>query len=337
MSRWASGRSRDWVSCWPWRSTRSAPSCARTLTVVGLPLTQARERPSAEMSRFRTSRPSSTSTPKAAKGGKRRERTAGANSNAPSITVFSAPGRTTSDEARSPRRRASASTSMDFPAPVSPVRALRPGGRGFGGQEGGRAGGGGGAVARHDNGVAARNDDRPARRQRVRRGAGGRGHHDPVRRVLPDFVAVYGHAEPDHARHAALVHHSVVQHDWFGATPALLVLNERRQGETRLGDVGPAHEGAERAVEGLRGSGGQEADPTEAYPQDRCMGAVERPGPAQQGPVAPQGDQAVELRRPVERRGRGGRLGAERPAFLLGVQGDPEPGGDPRGMRGGVL
>src|SRR2546429_8594543 len=44
-----------------------------------------------------------------------------------------------------------------------------------------------------------------------------RGHHDPVRRVLPDFVAVHGHAEPDHARHAALVHHGVVQHDGLGA------------------------------------------------------------------------------------------------------------------------
>src|SRR5436190_15672920 len=105
------------------------------------------------------------------------------------------------------------------------------------------------------------------------------------------------HAEPDHARHAALVHHGVVQHDRFGATPALLVFDERRQGETRLGDVGPAHEGVERPVEGLRGSGGQEADPTEVHPQDRCMGAVERPGPAQQGPVAAQGAQAVELGR----------------------------------------
>src|SRR2546429_1751514 len=65
------------------------------------------------------------------------------------------------------------------------------------------------------------------------------------------------------------------------------------------------------------------------------MGAVERPGPPQQGPVAAQGDQAVELRRAVERRG--GRLGPERPDFLLGVQGDPEPGRDLREMREDVL
>src|SRR5438034_1714503 len=46
-------------------------------------------------------------------------------------------------------------------------------------------------------------------------------------------------------------------------------------------------------------------------------------------------DQAVELRRAVERRG--GRLGPERPDFLLGVQGDPEPGRDLREMREDVL
>src|SRR3989442_1565636 len=63
------------------------------------------------------------------------------------------------------------------------------------------------------------------------------------------------------------------------------------------------------------------------------MAAVERRGSAQQGPVAPQGDQAVELRRAVERGGGGRRLGPERPDFLLGVQGDPEPGRDLRQMR----
>src|SRR5256885_9614404 len=65
------------------------------------------------------------------------------------------------------------------------------------------------------------------------------------------------------------------------------------------------------------------------------MGAVERPGPAQQGPVAAQGDQAVELRRAVERRG--GRPGPEGPAFLLGGQGGPPPGRRLRRRRGGVL
>src|SRR2546427_1619587 len=55
MSRWASGLSKDCVSCWPCRSTSRAPSWARTLTVVGLPLTQARERPSAVISRDRKS------------------------------------------------------------------------------------------------------------------------------------------------------------------------------------------------------------------------------------------------------------------------------------------
>ena len=127
MSRCASDLSSDCVSCCPCRSTSNAPSCVKMPTVVGLPLTQARERPSAEISRFSTSRPSSTSTPKAVKGGERRWRAVEVNSKAPSMTVLEAPGRTTSLEARSPSRRASASTSIDLPAPVSPVRTFKPG------------------------------------------------------------------------------------------------------------------------------------------------------------------------------------------------------------------
>ena len=63
MSRWASAWSSDWVSCCPWRSTSSAPSSARTVAVVGLPFTHARERPSAETSRRTINRPSSRSRP----------------------------------------------------------------------------------------------------------------------------------------------------------------------------------------------------------------------------------------------------------------------------------
>ena len=65
MSRCASAWSSDWVSCWPCRSTSSAPSSASTAAVVGLPFTQARDRPSAETSRRTTSRPSSRSRPSA--------------------------------------------------------------------------------------------------------------------------------------------------------------------------------------------------------------------------------------------------------------------------------
>ena len=41
--------------------------------------------------------------------------------------ALSAPWRTMSEDALPPMSRASASTSMDLPAPVSPVRRLRPG------------------------------------------------------------------------------------------------------------------------------------------------------------------------------------------------------------------
>src|SRR5438309_9258812 len=47
------------------------------------------ERPSPLISRLSTSRPSSTSTPRAVKGGRRRERAVEVNSKAPSITVRS--------------------------------------------------------------------------------------------------------------------------------------------------------------------------------------------------------------------------------------------------------
>src|SRR2546427_743125 len=77
------------------------------------------------------------------------------------------------------------------------------------------------------------------------------------------------------------------------------------EGETRLGGVGPAHQRVERPVEGLRGGGGQEADPTEVDAQDRRLGAVERAGPAQQGTVAAECDQAVELGCAMEWRGPG--------------------------------
>src|SRR2546425_7909472 len=127
MSRWASGWSSDWVSCWPCKSTSSAPICASTPIVVGEPFTHARDFPSRNTSRFSTKRPSSSSMPRAANGDRRWRCTADANSNAPSTIVLSAPGRTTSAEARSPSSNDSASTTIDFPAPVSPVRTLRPG------------------------------------------------------------------------------------------------------------------------------------------------------------------------------------------------------------------
>src|SRR5439155_6777890 len=91
----------------------------------------------------------------------------------------------------------------------------------------------------------------------------------------------------------------------------------------------------QRPVEGLRGGGGQEADPTEIHAEDRRCRTVEGAGAAQQGAVAAEGDQAVELGCTVERRGRG--LGPERRDLLLGVQRDPGPGRDLRETREDVL
>src|SRR5260221_4830097 len=65
------------------------------------------------------------------------------------------------------------------------------------------------------------------------------------------------------------------------------------------------------------------------------MGAVEGPGPAQQGAVAAEGDQAVELGCTMERRRR--RLRPERRDLLLRVQRDPDPRRDLREMREDVL
>ena len=158
---------------------------------------------------------------------------------------------------------------------------------------------------------------------------------DPQKKVLADFVAVHRHAQPDDACHAALAHHGIVQHDGLRAAPTLLVLDEWREGETRLGGVGPAHQRVECPVESLRRHGGQEAEPTQVYAQNRRLGTVERPGPAQQGAVAAQSDEAVELGCAVERRGRG--LGPERPDLLLGVQRDAEPRCDLREMREDAL
>mgnify|MGYP007098955885 CR=1 FL=1 len=51
----------------------------------------------------------------------------GSGSNVAQTTAFSAPVRTSSREARAPRIACMASTRMDLPAPVSPVRMFRPG------------------------------------------------------------------------------------------------------------------------------------------------------------------------------------------------------------------
>ena len=102
-----------------------------------------------------------------------------------------------------------------------------------------------------DDGIHARDDDRPAGGECVRGRAGGRGHHDPVSRVLAHFVAVHRNAQPNDAGYPPLMHDRVVQHDRLGAALALLVLDERGEGETRLGAVRPAHQGVEGPIERL--------------------------------------------------------------------------------------
>src|SRR5687767_9618881 len=69
--------------------------------------------------------PSSTSIPRASSRASRFSCPDA--SKTPSTVARSVPVRTTSAVPRSPRRRPSAPTMMDLPAPVSPVRTLKPG------------------------------------------------------------------------------------------------------------------------------------------------------------------------------------------------------------------
>ena len=106
--RWVAGSSRAWCSCWPCSSTSSPTSVAeRRRRWRAAPSTKARLRPWAVTSRRTID----------ARGRRRSRRW-------PRRSAGSSPVRTRSAEARPPSSRPTAPTSMDLPAPVSPVSTL---------------------------------------------------------------------------------------------------------------------------------------------------------------------------------------------------------------------
>ncbi len=121
MSCRVGSRSRCW-SCWPWISARRDPSDDSPPTVTARSLTRARERPSAPISRRTISVPSPAATTSAIGSAS----TTGGASKIASTRAASVPVLTWSVLARAPRARASASTTSDLPAPVSPVRTVKP-------------------------------------------------------------------------------------------------------------------------------------------------------------------------------------------------------------------
>src|SRR3989442_3413743 len=106
-------------------STRSPRRAWRTPSGAGRPLTWIRCRPARERMRRRItsvaprSRRSCSCRSCATGLASLREKT-------PETSASSAPDRIRSAEARPPTRRSTASTRMDFPAPVSPVKTVKP-------------------------------------------------------------------------------------------------------------------------------------------------------------------------------------------------------------------
>src|SRR2546426_504686 len=124
-SSWRAGSSRRWCSCWPCTSTRWSPRRSRSATVTAASLTKARWRPERLSSRRATSTPSSGASPASSSVAATAPR--GSTSKTASTVAASASLRITSVWARAPRTNKIASMSIDFPAPVSPVRTLSPG------------------------------------------------------------------------------------------------------------------------------------------------------------------------------------------------------------------
>src|SRR5258705_3124919 len=107
--RCASGSSSAWCSCCPCSSTRRAERSRSAAAVASAPLMNDRLRPWLLISRRTIS-----------------SRALGSSKMA-SIVASASPVRTRSADARAPSRSPTASTRIDLPAPVSPVRTLNPG------------------------------------------------------------------------------------------------------------------------------------------------------------------------------------------------------------------
>ena len=102
-------------------SSNCSPNSRSCVAVAGLPLIQARLLPVVSTVR-RSSKSVATSKPAASSQPCR----AGVASNSAQTSQRSAPSRTTAESARAPKASCSASIKMDLPAPVSPVRTVKP-------------------------------------------------------------------------------------------------------------------------------------------------------------------------------------------------------------------
>src|SRR3954454_18578908 len=122
--RWVAASTSARSSCWPWISTRAAPTAFSVCTLIAWSLMKARVRPSASWTRRRIISPVSSSPFSA------RILAAGwffGISNTAVTCPCSAPWRTRPASPRPPSANAKASSRMDLPAPVSPVKTARPG------------------------------------------------------------------------------------------------------------------------------------------------------------------------------------------------------------------
>ena len=125
LSRYArccSSSKSCWPSCWPWIFTRRLPSVRSWDTVTGRPPTRQTFLPSAPISRWSIRSPfSSGAAPNSS------HRAGSTWENSALTNALLAPVRIRSREVRWPSTALMASMTMDLPAPVSPVRALKPG------------------------------------------------------------------------------------------------------------------------------------------------------------------------------------------------------------------
>src|SRR4029453_8652563 len=86
-----------------------------------------------------------------------------------------------------------------------------------------------------------------------------------------------------------------------------------------LGDVASRDQTVERGVERFASGGGEEADAAQIDPEDRGLAAGEKSSTAEQGAVAAEGHERVEVA-PLEHRDR---APPERREALLAVERDP--------------
>src|SRR5579885_54338 len=124
ISPWVEGSSRPCCSNWPTISTRLPPIWRSRPTPTGWSLTKARLRPSAPIWRRSSRLPS---TPRPCSASRVAAGCPGARSNSAVTLAWAAPRRSSPASARAPRARPRASSRIDLPAPVSPVRTVSPG------------------------------------------------------------------------------------------------------------------------------------------------------------------------------------------------------------------